>query len=70
MATMCSLSLYCRLFFSLKKFPVTWMRLNWVEIMSTAELVKGVDKLDMSQRQILFGSYAEVWDDTTNTMKE
>ena len=39
-------------------------------IMSPAELVERVDTLDMSQRQILFRSYIEVWDGTTNTMKE
>ena len=37
---------------------------------SPAEIIEGVDKLGLSQRQILFGSYAEVWDGTLNTMKE
>ena len=39
------------------------------DTLSPAELVEGVDKIDLSHRQILFGSYAEVWDGTTNTMK-
>ena len=37
---------------------------------SPVELVEGVDKLKMSQSQILFGLYAEVWNGTINMMKE
>lgn len=38
--------------------------------MTSAEIVKGIGRLDMAKKQIKFGAYAKIWGDTTNTMKE
>ena len=51
----------------INRFPTNY---NIPTKFSPAELIDGVSKIDLSHRQILFGSYAEVWDGTTNTMRE
>ena len=38
--------------------------------LSPAEIVDGVAKINMAHNQILFGTYAEVWDGTTNIMRD
>ena len=52
----------------LNRFPSTEQ--GFLDTVSPAELINGLDKLDLLKKQIRFGGYAQIWGGTTNTLKE
>ena len=52
----------------LNRFPA--VEKGFSDTVSPAELIDGLDRLNLNKKQIQFGGYAQIWGGTTNTLKE
>ena len=52
----------------LNRFPA--VEKGFSDTVPPAELIDGLDRLNLNKKQIQFGGYAQIWGGTTNTLKE